>query len=142
MPSVTKDRPSGRWRVEALTVGVAAAIYCGFLAVTWFFHDLPLMAAAPVAAVLLAWQSSLQHETIHGHPTGSRQINTLFGWPPLSLWLPYEVYRETHLRHHRCKGPRLTRPTDDPESHYLPARPASPLQRWAGRAIFSFQSGP
>jgi len=107
--------------VEIPTIIVAAAIYCGFLVVTWSFDDLPLMVAAPVTALLLAWHSSFQHETIHGHPTNSRRINTLFGWPPLSLWLPYEVYRETHWRHHRCKGRRLTQPADDPESHYLPA---------------------
>jgi len=137
MPSVTNDRPHRRWRVEGPTIGVAAAVYCGFLVITWFFNDLPLMIAAPVAALLLAWQSSLQHETIHGHPTGSRRINTLFGWPPLSLWLPYEVYRETHLRYHRCKGARLTRPEEDPESHYLPAGRLA-ASGWAGRAIFHF----
>lgn len=100
---------------------VAAVIYCGFAGVTWFFCDMPVLVAAPLASLLLAWQSSFQHETIHGHPTGSRRINALLGWPPLSLWLPYEAYRESHLRHHRCKGARLTRPADDPESHYLPS---------------------
>jgi fatty acid desaturase len=137
MPSVAKDRPHGRWRVEVPTVSVATAVYCGFLAITWFFNDLPLAIAAPVAALLLAWQSSLQHETIHGHPTGSRRINTLLGWSPLSLWLPYEVYRETHLRHHRCKGARLTRPGDDPESHYLPAGRLAASGR-AKQGIFRF----
>jgi fatty acid desaturase len=126
-----------RWRVEVPTVIVATVIYCGFLGLTWYFNDLPLMVAAPIASLLLAWQSSLQHETIHGHPTGSRRINTVLGWPPLSLWLPYEVYRETHLRHHRCKGARLTRPTDDPESHYLPAGRLA-ASGWAGQAIFHF----
>ena len=137
MPSVTNDRPHRRWRVEGPTIGVAAAVYCGFLVITWFFNDLPLMIAAPVAALLLAWQSSLQHETIHGHPTCSRRINTLFGWPPLSLWLSYEVYRETHLRHHRCKGARLTRPGDDPESHYLPTGRLAASGRTA-RALLLF----
>lgn len=107
--------------VEIPTIVVAVAIYCGFLTVTWYFADLPLIVAAPLTSLLLAWHSSLQHETIHGHPTNSRRINALFGWPPLSLWLPYELYRETHWRHHRCKGGRLTQPTDDPESHYLSA---------------------
>jgi fatty acid desaturase len=137
MVSVAKDRPRHRWRIEVPTVSVVAAVYCGFLAVTWFFHDLPLTVAAPAAALLLAWQSSLQHETIHGHPTGSRRLNTLLGWPPLSLWLPYEVYRDTHLRHHRCKGARLTRPADDPESHYLPAGRLA-ASGWVGRAVFRF----
>jgi fatty acid desaturase len=46
-------------------------------------------------------------------------VNAAFGWAPLALWLPYEAYRETHLRHHRCKGAKLTQPSLDPESHYL-----------------------
>jgi fatty acid desaturase len=107
--------------VELPTLAVAATIYCGFFGVTWFFRDMPPAIAVPLASLLLAWHSSFQHETIHGHPTASRRINTLLGWPPLALWLPYEAYRESHLRHHRCKGARLTRPADDPESHYLPA---------------------
>jgi fatty acid desaturase len=105
---------------EAPTLIVATVIYCGFAAVTWFFHDLPSLIAAPLASVLLAWHSSFQHEAIHGHPTPSRRVNTLLAYAPLSLWLPYEVYRETHLRHHRRRGRNLTRPADDPESHYLP----------------------
>jgi fatty acid desaturase len=109
------------FRVELPTVAVAMAVYCGFAAVTWCFHDMPFLVAGALASLLLAWHSSFQHETIHGHPTGSRRINTLLGWLPLALWLPYEAYRESHLRHHRCKGVRLTRPSDDPESHYLPA---------------------
>ena len=126
-----------RWGVEVPTVIVAAAVYCGFLALTWFFCDLPPMIAAIAGSLLLAWHSSFQHETIHGHPTGSRRVNALLGWPPLSLWLPYEVYRETHLRHHRCKGARLTRPADDPESHYLISGALAALGP-ARRAVFRF----
>jgi fatty acid desaturase len=124
-------------RVEVPTLLVATAIYSGFFAVTWFFADMPLIVAAALGSLLLAWHSSFQHETIHGHPTNSRRVNAVLGWPPLSLWLPYGVYRETHLRHHRCKGERLTRPADDPESHYLPARALAGAGR-AKRAIFWF----
>ena len=35
---------------------------------------------------------------------------------PLSLWLPYVLYRESHLAHHATEG--LTTPGDDPETHY------------------------
>jgi hypothetical protein len=34
--------------------------------VTWSFDRLPLSVAVPICALLLAWQSSLQHESIHG----------------------------------------------------------------------------
>ena len=70
----------------------------------------------PLGAWFTAWQASLQHEIIHGHPTRSRRLNRLIGCWPLLLWLPFEVYRISHLVHHRDE--RLTDPLDDPESHY------------------------
>ena len=59
---------------------------------------------------------NLQHETIHGHPTRNRRVNEMIGCWPLSLWLPYSIYRSTHLAHHRDEN--LTDPFDDPESYY------------------------
>ena len=76
--------------------------------------------AAPLGSILLTWYGSLQNETIHGHPTGSRAINALIGGVPLSLWIPYAIYRETHIRHHRHSARRLTEVGHDPESFYLP----------------------
>ena len=101
------------------TFAVAIAIYGGFALLTWHWSDLPVWIVAPLGAVLLAWHSSLQHETIHGHPTPSVRLNTLIGAPPLALWLPYALYRETHLGHHKDHGRDLTDPVLDPESHYL-----------------------
>ena len=46
---------------------------------------------------LIAWQLNLQHETIHGHPTPNRFVNEAIGCWPLSLWLPFSIYRSTHL---------------------------------------------
>lgn len=106
-----------RW--ELPTWGVALAVYGGFLLLTWNFQRLPLWLAVPLGAVLLAWQGSLQHETIHGHPTRSQRLNAWLGAPPLALWMPYAIYRETHLEHHRQTGDGLTHPARDPESHYL-----------------------
>ena len=40
----------------------------------------------------------------------------MLGVVPLSLWLPFERYRRSHLAHHNDK--RLTDPLDDPESYY------------------------
>ncbi len=73
----------------------------------------------PAGALLIAWHGSVQHETIHGHPTGKRWLNTALGWPPLGLWLPYAIYRESHLLHHNNR--QLTEPGADPESFYLTA---------------------
>lgn len=72
-----------------------------------------------MGAMLIAWHGSLQHETIHGHPSRWRWLNTALGWPPLGLWLPYAIYRQTHLLHHNNR--QLTEPDADPESFYLTA---------------------
>src|SRR5579871_6417391 len=88
-------------RVEWPTLGVALAVLGGFFVLTAAFSKLPLLVAAPLLSFVLAWYSSLQHETIHGHPTPSRRFNAMLGSLPLALWIPYTVYRDTHLRHHR-----------------------------------------
>jgi fatty acid desaturase len=133
--------------LELPTLAVALGIHGGFLALTLFFNDLPLLVAAPLGSVLLAWYGSLQHETIHGHPTPSKRFNALLSVLPFSLWIPYAVYRETHLRHHRHGGRYLTHAEHDPESFYLSADilvGAGRLKRWlyavnctlAGRMLF------
>ena len=109
-----------RRRLDLRTLSVAVAILGGYLLWTLNFTALPLWIAAPLGAVLLTWYGSLQHETIHGHPTRSKRINALIGGLPLSLWVPYAIYRETHVRHHRHSGRRLTEVGNDPESFYLP----------------------
>ena len=60
---------------------------------------------------------SLQHEFLHGHPTSSQTLNTLLIWFPMGLWMPFTIYRDSHIAHHRCE--RLTDPLQDPESFYL-----------------------
>ena len=106
-------------RIEAPTWGLIFLIYGGWLAVTWFFTAMPWWLAVPLGAWLTAWHSSFQHEALHGHPTRSARINALLAWPPLSLWLPYPIYRSMHLTHHRDS--HLTCPANDPESFYMTA---------------------
>lgn len=102
--------------VEAPTLALAALIYGLWLGLTYWHGSVPLWLLAPLGAWTVAWHMSLQHEVIHGHPTRSKTINTLIGAWPLSLWLPYEIYRRSHLMHHN--DARLTDPFDDPESYY------------------------
>jgi fatty acid desaturase len=123
--------------IEWPTMALAAVIYAGWLALTWWHAALPLWLVVPLGAWTVCWQSSLQHEVLHGHPTRWRRVNTIIGFPPLALWLPYERYRATHLEHHNDE--RLTDPLDDPESRYW--RP----EDWerlgpAGRALVRAQS--
>ena len=122
IPRSSKDLPSqsalsGITRIEWQTVVLALVIYGGFLGITWFWQQLPLAVVIALGGWIIAWHGSLQHEVIHGHPTRSRSINDAIGWPPLSLWLPYAIYREGHLTHHRDE--HLTDPIEDPESSYL-----------------------
>jgi fatty acid desaturase len=117
MPTRNKrSRVASARSVEWPTAALVAVIYGGWLAVTYFHQALPWWLTAPLGAWLVAWQSSLQHEILHGHPTRWRKLNRLMALPALSLWLPYESYRVAHLMHHRDE--RLTDPLDDPESFY------------------------
>lgn len=103
--------------IELPTWALIAAIYGGWLAVTFNYQVLPWWAVLLAGAWFTAWHMSLQHEVLHGHPTRSQMVNDLIGGVPLNLWLPYEIYRIEHLRHHR--EPYLTDPLEDTESYYL-----------------------
>ena len=116
--------------VEMPTVAIALLAYGGWLTVTRMYGLWPLWIVAPLTAVLLTLHGSLQHEIVHGHPTRSGWINRLLAIVPLSLWLPYDSYRASHLAHHIDE--RLTDPLDDPESWYWTAhdwRSLAPLTR-------------
>ncbi|THD61586.1 fatty acid desaturase [Phenylobacterium sp.] len=108
---------ASRRNVEWLTVGLAVAVYGGWMAVTLLQAHLPTPVLAVLGGWLIAWQGSLQHEIIHGHPTASRRLNEALGAAPLSLWLPFTVYRRSHLLHHACE--HLAHPDHDPEARYL-----------------------
>ncbi|SER70004.1 fatty acid desaturase [Rhizobium sp. NFR03] len=104
-------------KVEWPTVLLAVGLHGGFLAVTWWWAVLPLPLVVVIGGLLIAWHASLQHEVIHHHPTRSRRINDAIGSVPLSLWLPYPIYKDSHLDHHRDEF--LTDPVEDPESSYV-----------------------
>ena len=110
------ELPPLKRRVEWPTAALAIIIYGSWLMATYFYRDLPWWGLTAIGAWIIAWQLNLQHETIHGHPTRKRAVNEAIGCWPLSLWLPYSIYRSTHLAHHRDAN--LTDPFDDPESFY------------------------
>lgn len=112
--------------VEIPTILLAASIHGGWIAATWWHAFIPVWLLPLVGGWLIAWHGSLQHETIHGHPTGIARLDAAIGAMPLGLWLPYAAYRRTHLAHHATAD--VTDPFDDPESRYLAARPG-----WRGR---------
>ncbi len=100
------------------------------MALTWFHHVLPAWLVCVAGAWLLAWHGSLQHEAVHLHPFRRRALNALFAGVPLTLWLPFDLYRASHLAHHGVD--ELTDPRRDPESFYVSAErfdAASPIVR-------------
>lgn len=109
-----------RQLIEWPTVLLAVFIYGLWLAITLSYHILPFWIVAIIGSVTLAWHGSLQHEILHGHPTRWRAVNRAMGLVPLSLWIPYERYRQSHLVHHIDQ--RITDPFDDPESYYWDAQ--------------------
>ena len=103
-------------RLEWPTFVVAAVIYSGFALVTWHYPSLPWWLALPFGGFLIAWHGSLQHEVVHGHPTSRAWLNHALVLPSLWLWMPFGLYRRSHLAHHRNR--LLTDPVHDPESYY------------------------
>jgi fatty acid desaturase len=132
-----KDFPAATPRIEWPTIALALVIYAMWFAATLFWRHMPFWALALVGAWTTAWHMSLQHEIIHGHPTRRRWVNNLIGQWPLALWLPFEIYRHSHLAHHNDE--RLTDPLDDPESFYWRREDWDGLGR-AGRVIVRLQS--
>ncbi len=112
--SLDQDLPAAgvEWPTLILILGTFGA----WLALTAAYNHLPFVIVAPLLVVLLTLYGSLQHETIHGHPTRNNFVNRALTAAPLLLWLPYERYRANHLKHHHDE--RLTDPLDDPESFY------------------------
>jgi fatty acid desaturase len=109
----TRERPLREWP----TLAVAVLIHAGWLAATGWHDAIPAPLLVGAGAWLLAWHGSLQHETIHGHPTGIRAIDRAIGFVPLSLWLPYTLYHRSHVAHHASEA--ITDPRADPESRYV-----------------------
>jgi len=102
--------------VEWPTVLVAIGCWAGWVAMLVWHDALPWPLVLIGFALLGGWYMSLQHEVLHGHPTPWAALNTAIAFPPISLWLPYRVYRDSHLLHHEVE---LTAPGVDPESFYV-----------------------
>lgn len=105
--------------VEVPTLLLLIVAYGGWITVTAAYSSLPLVVSAPLIALLITLHSSLQHELTHGHPTRWRPFNRLLAMVPLSLWVPFDRYLQTHHAHHI--NARLTDPVDDPETYYWTA---------------------
>lgn len=129
MTDLTSRSGTTWWRrAEAPTWAMAFAVYLGFGLTTWYYAVLPWWSILPLGAWFVCWQGSLQHEVLHGHPTRHPAINSLLAYPSLWLWLPYPVYRESHLKHHTDDA--LALPGIDPESYYVSAEAWAAMPSW------------
>jgi len=115
-------------RYELPTWLVAVAIYSCWIFLTLNHELIPSWVLFLLGGYVVCWHGSLQHEALHGHPTRIKAVNTALVIAPLSLWVPYKRYRQTHLAHH--KTDHLTDPYDDPESFYCSESTWSQLSRW------------
>ena len=116
-PVLAAPAPALTARSEWSTWAVLVAVYGGWLALTWHAAALPWWVVLVAGGWLTAWHGSLQHEAIHGYPTRSPRLNAALVWLPIGLWMPYAIYRETHVEHH--ESAHLTDPAADPESFYV-----------------------
>ena len=105
------------WSGEYRTWLVALLVYFWWGTLTWYHESVPYWLLFIMGGIVVCWHGSLQHETIHGHPTGKKWINSALGYLPLGLCYPYPIYRDSHLEHHDVD--HLTHPEDDPESYYI-----------------------
>ncbi len=99
------------------TLALIVLCYAGWAAATLWLPVTSLTLAIIVTALLVALQSSLQHEVLHGHPFRNQRLNEALVFLTLNLAIPYERFRDTHLEHHR--DAMLTDPYDDPETNYI-----------------------
>ena len=104
-------------RIEWPTLGLLGLAYGIWALAVFSLASFSGLLAVVVAGFAITLHSSLQHEVIHGHPFKSDKLNALLVWPPLTLFIPFLRFRDTHLAHHQdCQ---LTDPYDDPETNFL-----------------------
>lgn len=118
------ERGAVEWPSLAL-LGACYGLWCA--GIIWL-PSLSLAAAIVAVAVAGTLHSSLSHEALHGHPTRYLWVNEALVFPALSLLIPYQRFRDTHLAHHQ--DARLTDPYDDPESNYMDPAVWRALPAW------------
>ncbi len=118
---IARERAGLLWRTEWPTWLLIAVIYGGWTLLVSHFGQIGALPASVLLVWWCGWHLSLQHEILHGHPTQLVWLNRLLAYPPLAVWYPYGLYRESHLHHH--VDSHLTLPALDTESFYVsPAR--------------------
>ncbi len=104
-------------RVEWPTLFVLVLCYTVWGVSTTLLYEYSIALGLIFLTLSITLHSSLQHEVIHGHPLPSRRLSEALVFPAVGLLVPYERFRDSHLKHHY--DPNLTDPYEDPETNYL-----------------------
>jgi fatty acid desaturase len=104
-------------RHDGPTILVAIAIYLAWFSLIRYHAALPWWLVVPSGAYLIAWHFSLQHEAIHAFRGVPAWLRFAIVFPPLGLWFPFSLYRNSHSIHHRDN--HLTVPGQDTESYFV-----------------------
>ncbi len=127
-PNCTGEKLSPVQSTEWPTVLLIGLNYGLFIVLTLVYEPALWWLILPLAALQQTLFGSLQHEVLHGHPTSSQWLNELIIAPALNLWIPYTIYKESHLIHHNNQ--HLTNPARDPESFYIDPERWNHLPKW------------
>ncbi len=119
--------------IEWPTLALLAVVYVLWVAIVVYASALTPWLAIPVLALVIAQHSSLQHETIHGHPLPDPGLAAALVFPAIGLAVPYGRFRDLHLAHH--KDANLTDPYDDPESCYWDPEHVVHMRGWFRRLL-------
>jgi len=116
--AIAGDPASQSWfeQHDGPTLLVAAAIYASWLSLLASHEYVPWWITAPLAGYVVQWHFSLQHEAIHSMRGLPKWLRRALVWPPIGIWFPFELYRQSHSQHHR--NSYLTYPDEDTESYY------------------------
>ncbi|MYG09503.1 MAG: fatty acid desaturase [Rhodobacteraceae bacterium] len=118
-------------RIEWPTLWVMVFCYAMWGISTTILYEFSAILGFIFLTLSITLHSSLQHEVIHGHPLPNRWWSEALVFPAVGLLVPYERFRDTHLKHHY--DPNLTDPYEDPETNYLDPKVwnnlARPIQR-------------
>ena len=104
-------------RHDGPTIVVAIIIYAAWFGLIRYNASLPWWLIVPIGAYLIAWHFSLQHEAIHAFRGVPAWLRFVVVFPPLGLWFPFSLYRNSHSIHHRDNN--LTVPGLDTESYFV-----------------------
>ncbi len=120
--------PAPRAAYEWPTISLIVQCYTGLAVSVLVLPQVSLWFAIPILILSITLHSSLQHETIHGHPIPQRRLAVALVALPFGLLVPYERFRDQHLAHHQ--DTLLTDPYDDPETGYFDPKIWYRLPRW------------